>query len=106
MEASAIKPMTLFAATTLAIFSFLFELLFRSIFVATPLYFETILGYIPIVLGCVCLWLCVEATRRAKQKWLVIGYMILLAPFAFSYPAWMLFVWVAFTYGGYRGPMP
>ena len=72
----------------------------------TNLYTQVAFGYTPLVLGCLSLWLCLKAHRKAKHKKVVLIYTILLAPFAFSYPVWFLFIWVMYTSGNYHGPMP
>lgn len=66
---------------------------------------EIVLGYVPIPLGCISMWLCWRARQKARHKTLVLCYAILLAPFAFSYPAWILFIYVWFRSGG-GGPFP
>ncbi len=63
-------------------------------------------GYIPVILGCVCLWLCIKARTKAKHKNLVLLYTVLILPFAFSYPAWLFFIWIMYASGKYNGPMP
>jgi hypothetical protein len=63
-------------------------------------------GLVPIVLGGLSMLLCFAARERTRHKRLVIAYAVLLAPFAFSYPAWMMFVKVLYLSGKYTGPMP
>ena len=41
-----------------------------------------------------------------KHKIAVLVYAILLAPIAFSYPAWLLYLWVLYATGAYKGPLP
>lgn len=64
-----------------------------------------VLGYAPILLGSAAMWLCWRARRIARHKAGILGYAILLAPFAFSYPAWILFLWIWYRAGGH-GPFP
>lgn len=90
------------AATAVAGLSFFWHTLSWT----KSLYAETVLGYVPLALGVVCLWLCLKARGRTTYKRLVLCYSVILAPFAFSYPAWMLVVWIAFESGHYNGPMP
>ncbi len=91
----------LVTATVLASLSFFFILLpIRSL----PA--QVGFGYLPLLLGCASLWLCLKARKRAKHKVLVIVYSVMLAPFAFSYPAWLLIVWILYSSGHYNGPMP
>jgi hypothetical protein len=92
----------LVGATVLAAVSFSFHIIVRASSVGT----EAILGYIPVLLGCICMWLCLKARRAAGRKWLVLSYAVVLAPFAFSYPAWSLILWVEYISGRYRGPLP
>lgn len=89
-------------ATALAVLSFFWHTLLAR----KSLYAEALLGYVPLMLGTVCMWLCFKARVRAKHKSLVLWYSLALAPFAFSYPAWMLIVWIAFASARYNGPMP
>jgi len=99
----ATKPLVLLiSATAVAAFSFFFHT-FGSV---RSLAAETVLGYIPLLLGCASLWLCLKAYERAKHKGLVGAYSIMLSPFAFSYPAWILILWILFASGHYNGPMP
>ncbi len=51
------------------------------------------------------MWLCWRAVKQTRHKKLVLCYAVLLAPFAFSYPAWLVFIWASYV-SGYRGPMP
>jgi hypothetical protein len=57
------------------------------------------------LLGCISMWLCWRAGKQTRSKKLVLCYAVLLAPFAFSYPAWIVFIWASYVFG-YRGPMP
>jgi hypothetical protein len=50
--------------------------------------------------------LCVLAINRAAHKRLVVLYAVILAPFAFAYPAWMIVLWILYTSGSYHGAMP
>ncbi len=100
---SGSKPAWLLVcATAVATLSFLFHIM------ATPrtLLGETIWGYFPLLLGFVSMWLCFKARNEAVHKGLVLLYAIVLAPFAFSYPAWLLILWVGYASGRYHGPMP
>jgi hypothetical protein len=67
---------------------------------------EVALGYVPVLLGCAAMWLCIMAWRNTTHKLLVSLYTIALAPFAFSYPAWVAFIWILYISGRYKGPMP
>lgn len=67
---------------------------------------DALLGYVPILCGLVCMWLCFQARKKTYHKRLVLMYAILLAPFAFCYPAWFLILWILYGSGAYRGPMP
>ncbi|HEX5226318.1 MAG TPA: hypothetical protein VFW44_01350 [Bryobacteraceae bacterium] len=91
----------LIAATCLAAISLSLDLLIS----ARALVTEILLGYAPILLGSVAMWLCLQARRTAQHKTAVLLYTILLAPFAFSYPAWLAFVWIWYRAGG-SGPFP
>jgi hypothetical protein len=92
----------LLAATALAAISFAFHMIVRNRSVGT----EAILGYVPVLLGCICMWLCFRAHRSAVHKRLILLYAVILAPFAFSYPAWVLILWVEYISGRYHGPLP
>lgn len=72
----------------------------------TNLFTELACGYTPLLLGCLSLWLCMKARRKAKHKKLVVLYTVILLPFAFGYPVWLLFIWIMYRYGNYHGPMP
>ena len=50
--------------------------------------------------------LCVLAAIKSAHKRLVALYAVVLAPFAFCYPAWMIILWILFASGRYTGPMP
>lgn len=67
---------------------------------------QEVIGYVPIPLGFLSMWLCLKARTKATRKALVVGYAIVLAPFAFNYPAWLFFTWVLYASGRYHGPMP
>ena len=101
MRKFATAPVLLGSATVVALASFLFHLI-----IPNNLIFEVALGYVPIVLGGICLWLGYCACRVARHKLSTAVYVVLLTPFAFSYPAWLLFIWIMYTSGRYRGPMP
>ena len=79
--------------------------LFFHIFIGPGLATETVLGYTPILFGCVSMWLCWRARQKAQHKTVILLYSILLAPFAFSYPAWIVFIYVWYRAGG-SGPFP
>ena len=66
---------------------------------------QILIGYIPILLGCIAMWLCLRARKKARHKALVILYAILLAPFAFYYPVAVALAWASYVSGG-RGPFP
>lgn len=83
----------LFVATAIAVSSFCLLALPGQLF-----------SYLPILLGCFSMLLCILARRRAVYKDLVTLYMILLSPFAFCYPAWFLLFYVVLA-SGYQGPM-
>ena len=67
---------------------------------------ELLTGYLPFVLGPVSVWLCLKARKRAKHKALILACTFLLAPIAFSYPAWTIYLWFMWVTGRYSGPMP
>ena len=67
---------------------------------------EVVLAYVPILFGILAMWLCLRARAGSEHKALVLTYTIVIAPFAFSYPVWLLFIWVMYRFGHYRGPMP
>jgi hypothetical protein len=94
-------PILLGFATVVALASFFFPSI-----IPNGLIFEVILGYVPIVLGGICLCLGYSAFRIARHKLSTAAYMVLLTPFAFSYPAWLLFIWIMYASGRYHGPMP
>lgn len=89
-------------ATVLAALSFLFHMVVPG----NSLFGEVALAYVPVLLGCVSMWLCFKAWKGAAHKRFVIFYAIVLAPFAFSYPAWLLILWILYAAGLYHGPMP
>jgi hypothetical protein len=79
----------LVAATVLSLVSLgLFFVLLPSGQMSKPL-----VALLPILLGCVSMWLCWRARRAARHKIAVIVYAIVLAPFAFSYPAGLALLW-------------
>jgi len=98
MRGPAFLPLA--SATALSVFS-----LFLLTLVHTGPIAELALGYVPILLGAVAMWLCWRARKAARHKTAVLLYTIFLAPFAFSYPAWMAFVWAWYAVGG-KGPFP
>ncbi|MGA3028090.1 MAG: hypothetical protein ABSF98_25345 [Bryobacteraceae bacterium] len=67
---------------------------------------STTASFLPFVLGGASMLLCLRARQRAQRKRLVLVYAVVLAPFAFSYPAWILFLFVLYVSGRYTGPMP
>lgn len=67
---------------------------------------QVIFGYVPIVLGCIAVWLCIRARRKTAHKRLVTLYTVALSPFAFGYPAWIVVLWFLYASGRYKGPMP
>jgi hypothetical protein len=95
----------LFLATALAAVSLFFHQLITP---RTPTSFllELATGYTPILLGFLSMWLCSRARAKARRKGLILTYAIVLAPFAFSYPAWLFFIWVQYASGRYHLPMP
>jgi hypothetical protein len=92
----------LIAATAISMVSLFFNQLADGKTLATELVFS----YVPLLLGLAAMWLCVLARRRTARKRLVTLYAVILAPFAFSYPAWMVLLLVAYKTGSYTGPMP
>jgi hypothetical protein len=90
------------SATAVAIVSFYFFALVKP----NGLTEEVFLGYIPVMLGGVSMWLCLRARKKAARKRLVLSYAIVLAPFAFNYPASLLILWLLYVSGRYHGPMP
>jgi hypothetical protein len=95
-------PVLLACATAIGILS----LFSHGIVSATPLVVWIEDGYVPLVLGGLSMLLCFVARQRTRHKRLVVAYAVLLAPFAFSYPAWMLFLWVMCASGKLAGPWP
>jgi hypothetical protein len=89
-------------ATAAAILSMSFHILITP----SSLLAEAVLGYVPILLGFLSIWLCCRAWARATHKTLVLVYAVVLTPFAFSYPAWLLVIWVLYKSGNYHGPLP
>lgn len=83
----------------------LFIVQFIQIVEGGDLAIEVFVGSAPVVLGCIAMGLCYKAYARAMRKKLVVAYAVLLAPFAFSYPAWIVFLWLMFATGRYKGPM-
>jgi hypothetical protein len=98
----ATTPVLLTLATVIALIS----LFLHTIIEPKGLGSEAVIGYVPVLLGCVSMWLCVRARRNTKHKGLVLSYTLFLAPFAFSYPAWIVFLWLTYASGKYSGPMP
>jgi hypothetical protein len=94
-------PILLGCATVVALGSFFFLLI-----IPNGLVYEATLGYVPIALGGICLWLGYSAFRIARHKFSTAAYMVILTPFAFSYPARLLFLWIMYASGRYDGPMP
>jgi hypothetical protein len=88
------------AATALSALSLFFHL-----FIGQGLIAQAVFGYVPILLGFIVLWLCWRARGRTRHKTAVVLYAIFLAPFAFSYPAWIFFIWVWYRAGA-QGPLP
>jgi len=95
------RRLLVFATASAAI-----SLFFHDLISSNSLTTEVLLGYVPILLGSLSMWLCFKARARAIHKAWVLAYTILLAPFAFSYPAWLLFIWALYKSGRYHGPMP
>jgi hypothetical protein len=90
------------AATVISAVSFFFH----DIAKGQTLGAEAILGYAPVVMGAIAMALCIRARKKTVHKRLVVLYAVLLAPFAFSYPAWIAFLWIVYISGRYKGPMP
>jgi hypothetical protein len=85
----------------------LFTLVFaRGSVSTTALGAEVAASFLPFVLCGASMLLCLRARQRAQRKRLVLVYAVVLAPFAFSYPAWILFLFVLYVSGRYTGPMP
>jgi hypothetical protein len=94
--------MLLACATVIAILS-----LFVPRIVSANLAITRLIGFVaPFPLGGISMLLCLEARQRTQHKRLVTAYAWLLAPFAFSWPAWMAYVAVLYFSGKYTGPMP
>jgi len=100
METKPVQLLTL--ATAVAVLSLYFNVVVTSRFLLA----EAALSYMPMLLGSLSMWLCLKARAKSSHKALVLTYAIVLAPFAFSYPAWMFFIWVMYASGHYHGPMP
>jgi hypothetical protein len=97
------KPVQLLAlATAVAALSLYFNILVTSRFLLA----EAGLSYVPMLLGCLSMWLCLKARAKSTHKALFFTYAIVIAPFAFSYPAWIFYIWVIYAFGHYHGPMP
>jgi len=92
----------LLAATMISALSFFFHMLLTGRTLGT----EVVLAYFPVLLGFVAMWLCICAGRKTARKGLVALYAAVLAPFAFSYPAWMVILWTLYASGCYTGSMP
>jgi pilus assembly protein TadC len=67
---------------------------------------DLVAGYGSLTLGFLSMYLCFKAWRASRRRWLVLLYSVMLAPFAFSLPAWLAFIWVMHATGRYSGPMP
>jgi hypothetical protein len=89
------------SATVLAAVSFLLNVVIR----VRSLILEIAIGYIPLLIGCVCLRLCYMAYKRAERRPLVLWWSIALTPFAFSYPAWAVILGFLRATGLYAVPM-
>jgi hypothetical protein len=92
----------LVAATAISAVSFFFHMFAAAKTLGTDL----IVAYIPLLLGLAAMWLCFVAIRRTAHKRLATVYAVILAPFAFSYPAWMALIWMLYISGRYAGPVP
>ena len=102
MVSASSTPILLACATAIAVVSPLTGQIFDP---KTP-NSQFLVGYIPLVLGCICMWLCFRAQRQAKHRKMILLYAGLLAPFAFAYPAWIAFLCFEYASGRYTGPMP
>jgi hypothetical protein len=102
LKATEEPAVLLIAATIISAVSFFFHMMAAG----RTLGAEVILGYLPLLLGFVAMWLCIWASKRSTHKRLVALYTVVLAPFAFSYPAWMVILWVVYISGRYKGPLP
>jgi hypothetical protein len=78
---------------------------FLNVFTPKALADDILLGYIPILLGCISMSLCWRAHKQARHKALVLCYAVLLAPLAFYYPFASALVWASYISGG-SGPFP
>jgi hypothetical protein len=58
------------------------------------------------ILGCLSMWLCWKAYQKAAHRRSVLLYAILLAPFAFSIPAWWIGIFAMMLSSHYSGPFP
>jgi dolichol kinase len=94
--------MLLGCATAIAILS----LFLPEVFLAMPFILHFVAYPIPLVLGGLTMLLCLMARQRTRHKRLVVAYAVFLAPFAFSWPAWMAYIAVLYFSGKYTGPMP
>jgi hypothetical protein len=92
----------LIAATIISAMSFAFH----TMAIGKTLGTEVILGYFPVLLGVAAMWLCIRARKKTAHKRLVALFAVVLAPFAFSYPAWMVILWILFISGRYKGALP
>jgi hypothetical protein len=99
LESTAVLLIT---ATIISTLSFSFHLLAPT---ERPV-MESIFAYLPLLFGGVAIGLCVRAINKASHKRLVMVYTVILAPFAFSHPAWMIILWILYTSGHYKGAMP
>jgi len=101
MPKLASSPILLGLATVLASVSFFFHVVIPRSFL-----YQEALWWVPIVLGGMCVWLGYSAWRVARYRRFTIIYMVLLTPFAFSYPGWVLVLFLMLASGTYHGPMP
>lgn len=90
------------SAAAIAAVSLFFEPVIRP----QRLFAQVVLGYIPVLLGCISMWLCIRASKRSNHKRIVFLYAIVLAPFAFAYPVWWALLYIAYVTGRYNGPTP
>ena len=67
---------------------------------------DLVYAYVPFLLGGVSMLPCFAAHQRSTHKPLVIAYIIILIPFAFSYPALLAFIFIEWKWSGYTGAMP
>ncbi len=89
--------------TILAASSFLFGLIVPGAFEGG---FNPAGASAPLLIGCVCTLMGYKVWNAAGRLGGVGIYLLLLLPFAFGYPAWIVLLVIAYLSGQYSGPMP